>query len=601
MVATDGNRDSATLQYVTRNKQRDTFCEACFVEHGENNSGEDRLRAPTPRAAQPSKQNGNVRQSGTAPSNCQSTTWLAGGPIPSEAHATSFAPSPPDVNCPTSPNLEEKKILMSKSIEHSMNGRDGARSDSKQTLPRRSSSIMSLETTSATYRDPDDAILYQRPQSPFISSSLYVKHAEKPPGISDAELRRLLKLRRRVQTIRLQIHAQRSQVDAKRDAQSDADEQYIKRIRTNHVTKEQPGQTDASELLILENLWRQCQAARDAYGPAVDSLLSLEYRLEMEEAKLERIEERLYEQLDMTLPESRIISPLPLAKQDDDGSQDEDDESTSPSSQESRHTDDVGYDDYLRRLGNLDLLQERYQSLMNEKAMLEEERAKRFRVGRDLDSENMEFLARFEYIIKPVSVEIVEVSEDVKRLKQLCLEKGLIDANGNPTQDSTISEESPAELGEEARSERPAEQSKPSQYQEPSGNNELGPSISVYHGGFGPFINLWLLHKLRSSPVEVLLFSCYVAACVDNMEELKWQAEALRLWDHDGAGKNTRENVEHLESYIVSSIHRTFDKDSTFERKQYPGARKVDSSKSTMNRTTLPILFRSRPRAKSAV
>ena len=269
-------------------------------------------------------------------------------------------------------------------------------------------------------------------QVPLLTLPCTSKLPEKPSGISDTELKRLLKLRHRVQTIRLQIHAQRAQVDAKRDAQSDADEQYIKRIRTNHVTKDQPGQTDASELPVLENLWRLCQATRDAYGPALDSLLSLEYRLEMEEAKLERIEERVYKQLNMTQPESPITFSLPLRKQNDDASQDEDFESTSQSSQESKHTDDVGYDDYLRRLGNLDLLQERYQSLINEKAMLEEEQAKRWRVGRVLNSENMDFLAHFEEILKPVRDEIGEVSEDVKRLKQLCLEKGLMDADGNP-------------------------------------------------------------------------------------------------------------------------------------------------------------------------
>ena len=171
---------------------------------------------------------------------------------------------------------------------------------------------------------------------------------------------------------------------------------------------------------------------------------------------------------------------------------------------------------------------------------------------------------------------------------------------GIPTEKSAVGEASPSESGEEAKFERPAEHSKPPQCQEPSGNNEVDSSVSVCHGGFGPFINLWLLHKLRSSSIEVLLFTCYVAASVDNMDGLKWKAEALRLWKQDGAGKNTSEDVERLESYIISSIRRSFDKISIHdEGKQYPVAGR-ESSKSTVNRISLPITFRSSLRAKSA-
>lgn len=599
MVATDSTRDASAPQDTSRNTRRDTQ----FVEHGGDggdggDGGEGSLRAPTLRALQPSKQNGHVRHSRPTTPGIQSTAWPAGGPIPAETVATSLQSSQPNANGHKTPSLKDQQDPGSEDMEDSQNGHRRGRSASTQALLRRDSSNVSLDMAPAIYRGPDDTILYQRPQSPSISSSVYVKHAEKSPAISSLELRRLLKLRHRVKTIRLQIHAQRAQVDAKRDAQSDADEQYIKRIRTNHVTREPPSQADASESLVLEDLWRLCQAARDAHGPAVDSLLSLEYRLEIEEAKLERIEERLYEQLDTTLLEPPIISALPLGKQIDDGSQDEDYESTSPSSQESRHTDDINYNNYLRRLGNLDLLHERYQSLMTERAMLEEERARRSRVGRDLDSEATDFLARFDDIINPVSMEIAEVSEDVKRLKQLCLDKGLIDADGNPTEDSAFGEESPAESREGSQYGHPAEHSKHSECQKPSGNNELDSSIPE---GLGSFIDLWLLHKLRSSSIEVLLFSCYVAACVDNLDGLRWQAEALRLWEQDGAGKNTQENVERLESYIISSIHRSFDKVSTCDGgKQHPGTRKCRSSKTAVDRISLPIKFGCRLGAKSA-
>jgi len=199
-----------------------------------------------------------------------------------------------------------------------------------------------------------------------------------------------------------------------------------------------------------------------------------------------------------------------------------------------------------------------------------------------------------------VRIEIAEVSEDVKRLKKLCMEKGLMDADGHPTQDSSVGGESTAVSRQGAQPEQPAEHSKLSQYQEPPWNNELDSSFSVHNESFGPFINIWLLHKLRSSSMEVLLFACYVAGRVDNMDGLKWQAEALRLWEQDGAERNAPENVERLESYVISSIHRSFDKVPVWDGgKQYSGARKDSPLKSTVNRISLPIKFRSRLRAKS--
>jgi len=84
------------------------------------------------------------------------------------------------------------------------------------------------------------------------------------------------------------------------------------------------------------------------------------------------------------------------------------------------------------RLCDQDILQEAYEELLHEKAKLEAEKEHRRNFGMDLDHEDLHFLLHFEETIELARRELKEVSEDVERLKQLCIEKGLMDAAENP-------------------------------------------------------------------------------------------------------------------------------------------------------------------------
>jgi len=130
----------------------------------------------------------------------------------------------------------------------------------------------------------------------------------------------------------------------------------MKRIRTNHVTAGHSKQVDPSKLLALENLRRLCQMALETYGPEVDSLLSMECRLE--------VEEWIYNQLQGSPAASPVIRLL--EDPDHDKTQDEDhDKSSKKSSQEFMTTSQIDYEDYFLRLRNLYLMQEQYQRLIN--------------------------------------------------------------------------------------------------------------------------------------------------------------------------------------------------------------------------------------------
>ena len=149
----------------------------------------------------------------------------------------------------------------------------------------------------------------------------------------------------------------------------------------------------------------------------------MEIRVEVEENKLEKAEKHIYQILDLDITQNETLVLCPFQ-----GPEKDEDESSGQSSLVSETVDELAYDGYLRRLGNQDILRENYEELLNEKAMLEAEQEIRQLLGIDLDPKGLEFLAKFEETIEPVRRVLEEVSEDVERLKRLCIENGLIGA-----------------------------------------------------------------------------------------------------------------------------------------------------------------------------
>jgi hypothetical protein len=410
-----------------------------------------------------------------------------------------------------------------------------------QTLSQSLSVSLSLDTDIAAYDDSFGTIRYPQPQIPMMSPKQSATSSQSS-GIMSSDWRRVIKLRERVQNLRLQIQDQRTVVQSRQEAKSDADEKYIKVIRTRHVRCKGSVESD-SEVTALEELWRQCQAARDAYGPAEDALNAMEDRLENEEAKLSQAEGQLYTQL----------SPprdTPAALEDSETFDDTSDQSSVDSEPEYEPL----YEDYLRRLGNQDLLLESYGGLVNEKNRLEAERERRRQVGVDLDDEDLEFLAKWASTIEPVREELEEVTKDVERLKNLCIAQGLIDGSEPPTQPSETYEEHNQDLDEHPQSDKNSTHSKPSQPENATSNNEASSSTKIsqeYEPESVTGINSWLLDKLRSSSVEITLLTSFIIQKVSGMDSKSWQLEVLRLWDNDGAGLG--EPVDDAQTPVTSA------------------------------------------------
>jgi hypothetical protein len=81
--------------------------------------------------------------------------------------------------------------------------------------------------------------------------------------------------------------------------------------------------------------------------------------------------------------------------------------SSSESALESERKDELYYDDYLRRLENLNILRERYEELIHEKEKLEAELERRQELWIELDAEDIDFLAHFGETIGRVRIMIM--------------------------------------------------------------------------------------------------------------------------------------------------------------------------------------------------
>ena len=396
---------------------------------------------------------------------------------------------------------------------------------SRQQLSEGFSISLSRDTDATTYNDSSGAIRYPLPHMPIMDPEGPNSSSPSSSTIDNGRSR-VLKLRERVKNLRLQIQEQRAVVQSKRETKADVDEQYIKMIRKRHVRYESPAE-NGSELTALEELWRKCQAARDAYGPAEDSLNIMEDRLETEEAKLSQAEEQFYVQL--SLPRYSPAPESPNGTYDDPSDQ---------GSVDSEPEYEPLYEEYLRRLGNQDLLLESYGGLINEKNRLEAEQLRRRRVGLDLSGEDLEFLVGWADTVEPVRKELDEVTKDVERLRKMCVAQGLIDDSGPPTQLPETREEQSQISDDHSQSEEDSTQSKAPQPQKATSNNEASSSPYIsYEQDFGDNVNVnsWLLDKLRSSSHEIALLASFVFHEANGTEAKSWQPEVLRLWADDSA------------------------------------------------------------------
>jgi hypothetical protein len=221
--------------------------------------------------------------------------------------------------------------------------------------------------------------------------------------------------------------------------------------------------------------------------------------------------------------------------------------------------------EFLKKMGQVDILYERLSDNIDEKEDLEDEKEVRLRVGLSLHPDDQAFLDRFDQIEAELLGDIEIAQEEADKLQKQCLDYGLVDNKGNITKLRS----------QEAQIFRQEEEEGVTSGSERSEFTKF-PDLLPKHGTIGVYIkdpdpetdevvyntddriNHWLLIHLRSSPLDVSLLARTYEAPFGPIKGLDdWQKHVLTLWYDDGTRqgyqayhKNASDNRSHPSAFI---------------------------------------------------
>lgn len=377
------------------------------------------------------------------------------------------------------------------------------------------------------------------------------------PSASTLNWQYIQRLRDECWTLRSKIHEIRGILRIKQNAKSTADDALFRRmvLRYNHLSLKDLGIPIEKETKTLEELMQDCQIARDAYGPVEDECNELEDSLNSQELKLSRLEARFQD--------------LPQERQDPPNLGYFVSEPPSPASGD--EFEDSQYhplvSEYLSKMGDLDILRERLDELLEERETLIHQKALRYRVDRLLDPEDQEWLDQSEDEQEKLLLDIRRTEHELEELRQDCLSKSLIDQDGEPTSfriqeqssfhDEGVSLQSPFHAEEETN---PfiyeSEYLKyPGLLPQPGRKHDEIRRPEPIHdeSDIARNINHWLLQILRISPLEVnLLASTYQAVAGPTPEQ--WESNVLSMWYNDSTMR-TFKNSQLYTSTLSAESH----------------------------------------------
>jgi hypothetical protein len=313
---------------------------------------------------------------------------------------------------------------------------------------------------------------------------------------------------------------------------SKADERFMKLVRTLRLRYS----TSIEDEDSLEDSFQQLQAARDNYGPLEESYTEFEEQLDRDEYQVTQLEEQL-------------SGAETLMQAHTDNGDLSSSYASSTGDLESEWTDVIGdlhpplFDDYRSRQADASLAREDYSNLVVEYRELFERRQARLRVGMELQPEDQATLDAFPAEETDLLEKIRQLDADVEQLRLLCIEEGLLpdvpaDGAASDTADILRDMDSPI-ITEYDRF--------PILLQQPENQHDEDVSRALITdfdpNNVGDRITKWLLHKLRSSSVEVEFLARHSRPSTPAAEDSnlnvpfqptdKWQEEVLDFWFFD--------------------------------------------------------------------
>jgi hypothetical protein len=280
-------------------------------------------------------------------------------------------------------------------------------------------------------------------------------------------------------------------------------------------------------------------------GPLEDDVLLLEDHVGSQELELQRLEEVFYQQSDEP-PGRRIPNAAPSHH------------SRNPSNYSESELSEQFHplvSEYLSKIGDVSILQERIDWHEEERYTLEQEKATRERVGLLLAERDQEWLDSYSTTISLLLKELEEAKEEAKQLRESCYAQGLVDEDGNPTDLETQERQKfidDVDAGSETSEyvKFPLLIPNPATQRIEFNDSCLDPTEDKVEDA-DDRVNQWLLRQLRSSALDVNLLARTYESRYGTINGEKWQHDVIALWYKD---QSKNKDALHLISSSVIAV-----------------------------------------------
>jgi hypothetical protein len=348
-----------------------------------------------------------------------------------------------------------------------------------------------------------------------------------------ALFQRIRRLGETVWGLRSKVQEQRVILRSKQYAKAAADDQYMRLARLKESGADEKKVLVSSGGRTLQELFQDCEKVRAEYGPLEDDCNALEDQLGSQEYELTRLEENFIRIYNSIVPhDSGPSSPENIREGQSETSSSEVHQIYHPLVAE-----------YFSKLGDVDIFRERLEKHQEEREALEAGRETRQRVNHSLAPEDQAWLEQADELQNEILKDLIEAQADAEELKRKCLLAGLLDENGEAKDFQTQEQEAFAgDVDVDAKGQTSDYVKFPNLLPQ-HGTKDMkfkasAPRPEEQSEGAGDHINQWLLHTLRSSPLDVNLLARTFEAQVGNFEAQKWEMDVRNHWYRDGAIKD---------------------------------------------------------------
>lgn len=430
--------------------------------------------------------------------------------------------------------------------ESVLNGSANKESIQRVQDPQKMSSfrIQIYEPTGMADQETSAAIGKPPPKDDEASNTPREPVAGTPPGTSTFESlskndrvqfytlhQKIRRLREHTWGLRSRVQEQRGILRSKQYDKAAADDKYIQLARLKESQSDQERHSITSEGRTLQELFRECERVRAEYGPIEDDCNALEDELGSKEYELTKLEENFVKICKRAIPhDSQAPSPISIPESRSEGSD-----------SNLYQTYHPWVTEYLFKMGDVDNWSERLDRHLEEKAELEEARETRQNVNYTLAPEDEEWLQESEELEQIIRKELRAAEKEAEELKRKCIEADLLDEDGEPKDFQTQEQEAFVE-DVDAKGQK-SEYLKFPNLLLKQGTRDLkfkasAPRPGEQSEGAGDHINQWLLHNLRTSPLDVGLLARTFEADFGRIEGQKWESDVRDHWYKDGTIKD---------------------------------------------------------------